>query len=255
MPTDLFDLSGHIALITGSGQGVGLALARGLASAGAAIVLNDIVQDRLDAAVDSLRADGFSAHGSLFDVTEPEEVGQAIADVEANIGPIEILVNNAGIQHRAPLEDFPLDAWNRLVAVNLTGVFVVSQTVARRMIPRGHGKIIAICSVQSELARPTIAPYTATKGGVRNLVRGMCTDWARYGLQVNGIGPGYLTTELTRPLADDPVFDAWLRQRTPAGRWGDVSEIVGAAIFLSAPASSFVNGQVIYVDGGMMASV
>jgi gluconate 5-dehydrogenase len=255
MGADLFDLSGRIALITGSGQGIGLTLARGLASAGATIVLNDIVEDRLNAAVDGLRSEGIRAHGSLFDVTLAEQVSAAIAEVEASVGPIEILINNAGIQYRAPLEDFPLDAWNRLLAVNLTGVFVVSQAVARRMIPRGHGKIIAICSMQSELARPTIAPYTATKGGVRNLVRGMCADWARYGLQVNGLGPGYFITELTKPLAEDPAFDAWLRQRTPAGRWGEVNELIGAAIFLSAPASSFVNGQVIYVDGGMLAAV
>ena len=255
MARDLFDLSGRIALITGSGQGIGLTLARGLAAAGATVVLNDIVGDRLDAAVEGLRAEGLLAHGSLFDVTQPEQVEAAIAEVEERVGPIEILVNNAGIQYRAPLEDFPLDAWNRLMAVNVTGVFLVSQAVGRRMIPRGHGKIIHICSMQSELARPTIAPYTATKGAVRNLVRGMCTDWARYGLQVNGLGPGYFITELTRPLADDPAFDAWLRGRTPAGRWGDVSELVGAAIFLASDASSFVNGQVIYVDGGMLAAV
>lgn len=255
MSLELFNLTERIALVTGSGQGIGLTLARGLASAGATVVLNDIVGDRLDAAVEGLRADGFAAHGSLFDVTQQEQVEAAVADVEERVGPIEVLVNNAGIQYRAPLEDFPLDAWNRLIAVNLTGVFIVSQVVARQMIPRGHGKIIAICSIQSELARPTIAPYTATKGGVRNLIRGMCTDWARYGLQVNGLGPGYFITELTRPLADDPVFDAWLRQRTPAGRWGDVSELVGAAIFLAAPASDFVNGHIIYVDGGMLAAV
>ena len=255
MARDLFDLSGRIALVTGSGQGIGLTLARGLAAAGATVVLNDIVGDRLDAAVEGLRAEGLLAHGSLFDVTQPEQVEAAIAEVEERVGPIEILVNNAGIQYRAPLEDFPLDAWNRLMAVNVTGVFLVSQAVGRRMIPRGHGKIIHICSMQSELARPTIAPYTATKGAVRNLVRGMCTDWARYGLQVNGLGPGYFITELTRPLADDPAFDAWLRGRTPAGRWGDVSELVGAAIFLASDASSFVNGQVIYVDGGMLAAV
>jgi len=255
MARDLFDLSGRIALVTGSGQGIGLTLARGLAAAGATVVLNDIVGDRLDAAVEGLRAEGLLAHGSLFDVTQPEQVEAAIAEVEGRVGPIEILVNNAGIQYRAPLEDFPLDAWNRLMAVNVTGVFLVSQAVGRRMIPRGHGKIIHICSMQSELARPTIAPYTATKGAVRNLVRGMCTDWARYGLQVNGLGPGYFITELTRPLADDPAFDAWLRGRTPAGRWGDVSELVGAAIFLASDASSFVNGQVIYVDGGMLAAV
>lgn len=255
MTLEMFNLTGRIALVTGAGRGIGLALARGLASAGASVVLGDRDQGSLSEAVDGLRAEGFDAYRSLFDVSVPDQVERAVADVEARIGPIEILINNAGIQHRAPLEDFPVQAWNQLVAVNLTGVFLVSQAVARRMIERGHGKIVAICSVQSELARPTIAPYTATKGGVRNLVRGMCTDWAQYGLQINGIGPGYFMTDLNNALADDPAFDAWLRQRTPAGRWGDVKELVGAAVFLSSPASSFVNGQIIYVDGGMLASI
>jgi gluconate 5-dehydrogenase len=255
MSPDLFSLAGRLALITGSGQGIGLTLARGLASAGACIVLNDIVQARLDAAVEGLRAEGIDAHGSLFDVTVQDEVLAAVADIEERLGPIEILVNNAGIQHRTALEDFPAEAWHRLLAVNVTGVFYVSQAVARRMIPRGHGKVICIASMQSELARPTIAPYTATKGAVKNFVKGMCTDWAKYGIQVNGIGPGYFITELTRPLADNPEFDAWLRARTPAARWGDTSELVGAAIFLASDASSFVNGQIVYVDGGMLASV
>jgi gluconate 5-dehydrogenase len=253
--TALFNLTGRIALVTGSGQGIGLTVARGLASAGAIIVLNDIVSDRLDQAVDSLRMEGIDAHGALFDVTNPDQVGATVAAIEATVGPIEILVNNAGIQYRAPLEDFPMDAWNRLIAVNLTGVFVVSQAVGRGMIGRGHGKIISVCSMQSELARPTITPYTATKGGVKNMVKGMCADWARFGIQSNGIGPGYFATELTRPLVENAEFDAWLRQRTPAGRWGEVSELVGAAIFLASDASSFVNGQVIYVDGGMLAAV
>lgn len=255
MSLDLFNLSGRVALITGSGQGIGLSLARGLASAGATIVLNDVVEDRLDKAVADCRAEGLDAHGSPFDVTNPEQVAAAVARVEAEVGPIEILVNNAGLQIRAPLEEFPIESWNKLIAVNVTGVFVVSQAVARRMIPRGHGKIISICSMQSELARPSIAPYTATKGAVKNLIKGMCTDWAKYGIQSNGIGPGYFITPMTQPLADDPAFDAWLKNRTPAHRWGDVQELVGAAIFLSSEASSFVNGQVLYVDGGMLAAV
>ena len=255
MSLDLFNLSGRVALITGSGQGIGLSLARGLASAGATIVLNDVVEDRLDKAVADCRAEGLDAHGSPFDVTNPEQVAAAVARVEAEVGPIEILVNNAGLQIRAPLEEFPIESWNKLIAVNVTGVFVVSQAVARLMIPRGHGKIISICSMQSELARPSIAPYTATKGAVKNLIKGMCTDWAKYGIQSNGIGPGYFITPMTQPLADDPAFDAWLKNRTPAHRWGDVQELVGAAIFLSSEASSFVNGQVLYVDGGMLAAV
>ena len=255
MATSLFDLTGRVALVTGSGQGIGLALARGLASAGATIVLNDIVPHRLDKAVGGCRAEGIAAHASLFDVTDPEQVAAAVAQVEETVGPIEILVNNAGLQIRAPLEEFSIESWDKLMAVNVKGVFVVSQAVARRMIPRGHGKIISISSVQSELARPSIAAYTATKGAVKNLVKGMCTDWAQYGIQCNGIGPGYFITEMTRALADDPTFDAWLKNRTPAHRWGDVSELVGAAVFLASEASSFVNGQMLYVDGGLLASL
>ena len=255
MSTSLFDLTGRVALVTGSGQGIGLSLARGLASAGATIVLNDIVPERLDQAVAGCRAAGLDAHASAFDVTDPDAVAAAVAGVEESVGPVEILVNNAGLQIRAPLENFSLESWNRLMAVNVTGVFVVSQAVARRMIPRGHGKIISISSVQSERARPSIAPYTASKGAVKNLVKGMCTDWARYGIQCNGIGPGYFITEMTRALADDPAFDAWLKDRTPAHRWGDVKELVGAAVFLASDASSFVNGQMLYVDGGMLAAI
>ncbi len=255
MPTGMFDLTGRLALITGSGQGIGLTIARGLASAGARLVLNDVVAERLDAAVAACRADGIDAYGRLFDVTSQDQVEAAVADIEGSIGPVEILVNNAGVQYRAPLEDFPLDAWNRLLAINVTGIFLVSQAVGRAMIGRGHGKIISVCSMQSELARPTIAPYTATKGAVKNLVKGMCTDWAKYGIQSNGIGPGYFITPMTQPLADNPEFDAWLKNRTPAHRWGNVEELVGAAVFLASDASSFVNGQVIYVDGGMLAAV
>ena len=198
---------------------------------------------------------GWTRTGSLFDVTDKKQVEVAVADVEARIGPVEILVNNAGLQHRAPLEDFPEDAWDRLMAVNVKGVFLVGQAVARRMIPRGHGKIINVSSVQGDQARPSIAPYTATKGAVNNLTKGMATDWARHGIQVNAIGPGYFITEITQPLADNPDFDSWLRGRTPAGRWGDPAELVGAAVFLASDASSFVNGQVIYVDGGLLASL
>ncbi len=253
--TALFDLSGRIALVTGSAQGLGYAIARGLAEAGATIVLNDIVADRLDAAVARLRADGLLARGVLFDVTDKTQVEDAIADVEARIGPVEILVNNAGSQHRAPLEDFPEEAWDRLMAVNVKGVFLVAQAVAKCMIPRGRGKIINVSSVNGEFARPGIAPYAATKGAVNNLTRGMATDWARHGIQANAIGPGYFITEITQPLASDPAFDRWLRDRTPAGRWGGPEELVGAAVFLASDASSFVNGQVIYVDGGLLAAM
>ena len=253
--TRLFDLSGRTAVVTGAAQGLGHAVARGLGEAGATVVLNDVVVDRLDAVVARLRADGLDAHGVVFDVTDRARVEGAIAHVEDRIGPVDILVNNAGIQHRTPLEDFPEDAWDHLMAVNVKGVFLVAQAVARRMIPRGHGKIINMGSVNAELARPSIAPYGATKGAVNNLTKGMATEWARHGIQVNAIGPGYFITEITQPLADDPVFDGWLRGRTPAGRWGDPSELVGVAVFLASDASSFVNGQVIYVDGGLLAAL
>jgi gluconate 5-dehydrogenase len=253
--TKLFDLTGRVALITGSAQGLGFAVARGLAEAGATAVLNDVVPERLEAAVARLRADGLDAHGSGFDVSDKPAVEAAVADVESRVGPIEILVNNAGLQFRSPLEDFPEDAWDRLMAVNVKGVFLVAQAVVRRMIPRGHGKIINVSSINGEVARPSIAPYTATKGAVNNLTKGMATDWGHYGIQVNGIGPGYFITELTQRLADDPVFDGWLRARTPAARWGIPSELVGAAVFLASDASSFVNGHVIYVDGGLLATL
>jgi gluconate 5-dehydrogenase len=253
--TDLFDLTGRIALVTGSARGLGFAVARGLGEAGSRVILNDVVAERLDGAVATLRALGLDAGGQLFDVTDETGVEAAVADIEGRLGPIEILVNNAGIQCRAPLETFTKADWDRLFAVNVTGAFLVARAVANRMIPRGHGKIINVSSVNSELSRPSIAPYGATKGAVNNLTKGMATDWARHGLQVNAIGPGYFATEITQPLADDPVFDAWLRGRTPAGRWGDPTELVGAAVFLASDASSFVNGQVIYVDGGLLAAL
>jgi gluconate 5-dehydrogenase len=252
---DLFDLTGRIALVTGSGRGLGLSVARGLAQAGARAILNDVVPERLDAAVATLRGEGLEAYGRVFDVTNEDQVEAAVADIEARLGPIEILVNNAGVQRRAPLEAFAKDDWDLLFAVNVTGAFLVARAVANRMIPRGHGKIINVSSVNGELARPSIAPYTATKGAVNTLTRGMATDWAGHGIQVNAIGPGYFITELTQPLADDPDFDGWLRGRTPAARWGQPSELVGAAVFLASDASSFVNGQVIYVDGGLLAAL
>ena len=249
MSTRLFDLSGRRALVTGAGQGIGFALAQGLAAAGASLVLNGRNRAKLEAA--AARIPG--ATTVVFDVTDPEAVETAIAEIEATAGPIDILVNNAGIQHRAPLEDFPIDAWREMMATNLDAVFFVGQAVAKRMIPRGRGKIINICSLMSEVGRQTIAPYTAAKGAVRQLTKGMCADWARHGLQINGIGPGYFKTPLNKALFEAPDFTAWVEKRTPAGRWGDVEELQGACIFLASDASSFVNGQVIYVDGGMLA--
>lgn len=254
MTFPLFDLSGRRALITGSGQGIGLALAEGLAAHGAEVILNGRGPARVAAAAEALRARGHRAGASFFDVTDPAAVAEAVAVLEAE-GPIDILVNNAGIQHRAPLEDFPIERWRALIETNVSSLFYVGQTVARGMIARGRGKIINIASVQSELARPGIAPYTAAKGAVRNLTRGMAADWARHGLQVNAIAPGYFRTPLNRALVEDPDFSAWLAQRTPAGRWGEVAELVGAAVFLAGDASSFVNGHTLFVDGGITTSL
>jgi gluconate 5-dehydrogenase len=255
MSVSLFDLSGRRALVTGSGQGIGLALARGLAQAGAEVVLNGRDAAKLEAAAGSLQAAGLGASFMAFDVSDHMAVAEGIARIEAEQGPIDILVNNAGIQRRAPLEDYGIETWHELMRANLDSVFYVGQAVARRMIPRGRGKIINIASLQSEAARFGIAPYTAAKGAVKNLTKGMCTDWARHGLQVNAIGPGYFATPLNQALIDDPAFDAWLKQRTPAGRWGRVEELVGACIFLASAASDFVNGQTLYVDGGVLATL
>ena len=254
MSVGLFDLTGKTALITGSGQGIGYALAQGLGRAGAHVVLNGRNAAKLAQAAETLGAEGLSVTVSAFDVTDPRAVAAAVDAIEA-VRAIDILVNNAGIQRRGPLEDYPVETWHEIMRTNVDSVFFVGQAVARHMISRGRGKIINIASLQSEAARYSIAPYTASKGAVKNLTRGMCTDWARHGLQINAIGPGYFATPLNQALIDDPVFDAWLKTRTPAGRWGRVEELQGAAIFLASAASDFVNGQILYVDGGVLATL
>ena len=251
----LFSLAGRRALVTGSSQGIGLALAKGLAAQGASVVLNGRSADKLADAVAEMAAAGHQAMTAAFDVTDAGAVAAGVAVVERDHGPIDILVNNAGMQFRTPLEDYPHDKWRQLFETNVSSVFYVGQAVARHMIERGRGKIINIASVQSELARPGIAPYTATKGAVKNLTRGMCTDWAQYGIQVNAIAPGYFRTPLNQALVDNPEFSAWLEKRTPARRWGNVEELVGAAVFLASDASSFVNGHTLYVDGGITVSL
>ncbi|CAH0342888.1 SDR family oxidoreductase [Rhizobium sp. CECT 9324] len=248
----LFDLAGRRALITGSSQGIGLALAKGLAEAGAEIVLNGRDIGKLEIAAQEI---GGSTRILAFDVTDHAGARAAVDRFEAEIGAIDILVNNAGMQHRAPLEDFPAEAFEKLLATNISSVFNVGQAVGRHMIARKRGKIINIASVQTRAARPTIAPYTATKGAVGNLTMGMATDWARHGLQCNAIAPGYFETPLNAALVADPAFTGWLEKRTPAGRWGKVEELVGACIFLASDASSFVNGHILYVDGGMTISL
>lgn len=255
MKNELFDLSNKIALVTGSGQGIGFVIAQGLGKAGAYVILNDINKEKLNKAVSILSKEGIMVYGCPFDVTDKKQIHQQILAIEKKVGQIDILVNNVGIQRRGPLETIEESVWQEVIDVNLNSVFLTSQQVVKGMIFRKSGKIINICSIQSELGRATIAPYTASKGGVKMLTKAMAVEWAKYNIQVNGIGPGYFITDMTRTLAEDPKFDTWLRSRTPAGRWGDLSELVGAAIFLASRASSFVNGQIIYVDGGILASL
>jgi len=253
--TGLFDLTGATALVTGSSQGIGRALAGGLADAGAAVAINGRDTAKLAATAAELRDDGATVYELPFDVTDHDAARTAIDGFERGTGPIDILVNNAGMQHRTPLEDFPADVFERMLQTNIASVFHVGQAAARHMIPRGKGRIVNIASVQTMLARPGIAPYTATKGAVANLTKGMATDWARHGLQCNAIAPGYFDTPLNAALVADPDFTAWLSARTPTGRWGQLPELIGACIFLASDAASFVNGHTLYVDGGITASI
>jgi gluconate 5-dehydrogenase len=247
----LFSLQGRRALVTGSGQGIGLTLARGLAAAGAELVLNDIDPPRLEAAVSLLRSEGFTAEGRQFDVTRAEEITASLGDG----GVIDILINNAGIHRRAPLESMPLESWQAVIDVNLTSAFLVTRAVAPGMLARGSGKIINICSLNSEISRPTIANYSAAKGGLKMLTRAMAVEWGARNVQVNGIAPGYMRTAMTDVMTVDPVWDRYICQRTPAGRWGEPRELVGAAVFLASRASDFVNGQILTVDGGLLAAL
>lgn len=255
MSHPLFDISGRTALVTGSSRGIGLALARGLAEAGCTVVLNGRDGERLAKAAAELKASvespGDRIHTAVFDVTDGASVAAGIADVEERVGPLDILVNNAGMQLRAPLLEFTDSDWHRILDTNLTSAFLVGREAARRMTERGHGKIVNICSLQSEVVRPGIAPYAATKGALKMLTKGMCADWGPSGVQVNGLGPGYIETELTQPLVEDEEFSAWVRRRTPAGRWGRTEDLVGGVLFLASPAADFVSGQILYVDGGM----
>ncbi len=252
---NLFDLSGRLAFITGSSKGIGLALASALASAGARVVINGRNEAALAEASAYLRAQGATVATATFDVTDAEAVQAGVARIEAEVAAIDILVNNAGMQHRGTFAEFPVDAWHKITTTNIDSVFLVGQAVAQRMIPRRRGKIINVCSVQSELGRPGIAPYAATKGAVKMLTKGMAIDLGKHGIQVNGLGPGYFKTELTEALVADATFTAWLSGRTPAGRWGEVKELAGATIFLASDASDFVTGHILYVDGGITASL
>ena len=251
----LFDLSGRVALITGSSRGIGLAMARALAGAGARVVLNGRDAGALAQTATRLAGEGITAAVCAFDVTDEATLTDAIALVERDIGPIDILINNSGINLRRPLEAVETDDWERIIGTNLTGAFKVGRTVARFMIPRRRGKIINVCSINSQIARQGITPYVTSKGGLMNLTRGMAIDWAKHNIQVNGLAPGYFSTDFTAPLAADASFNAWIETRVPMGRWGKVDELGGAAIFLASAASDFMTGQMLYIDGGLTASV
>ena len=251
----LFSLAGKRALITGSSRGIGFAIAAALAGAGADVILNGRDTKALGEAAASLADGGVRPRAVAFDVTSADSIADAVEHIETEIGPIDILVNNAGMQHRSPLEDFPPEMFERVMTTNVTSVFLVGQAVAKRMIPRGRGKIINIASLMTNLARPSIAPYGASKAAVANLTRGMATEWARHGINVNAIAPGYFRTELNEALIKNPEFNGWIEKRTPMGRWGEVAELGGAAIFLASDAASFVSGHILYVDGAFTATV
>ncbi len=253
MSKELFDLTGKTALVTGSSRGLGWAMAQGLAEAGADIVLNGSSAERLAQAAAEMRAAGCTVHEACFDVTDEAAVVTAFAKLDAEGVAVDILVNNAGIQLRKPLVELATAEWQRVIDTNLTSAFIIGREAAKRMIPRRHGKIINIGSLTSELARATVAPYTVAKGGIKMLTRAMAAEWAEHGLQANAIGPGYMLTDMNQALVENPTFDAWVKGRTPARRWGKPEELIGAAVFLASSASDYVNGQIIYVDGGMLA--
>jgi gluconate 5-dehydrogenase len=253
MTNPLFDLTGRTALVTGSSRGLGRSMAEGLAKAGAKVLVNGTDPARVAAAVEEFRAAGHQADAVAFNVTSESEVVRAFETLDAAGTAVDILVNNAGIQFRKPMVELETADWQRVLDTNLTSAFVIGREAAKRMIGRGHGKIINIGSLTSALARATVAPYTVSKGGIKMLTQAMAAEWAASGIQANAIGPGYMITDMNQALIDNPEFDAWVKGRTPAKRWGKPEELIGAAVFLASPASDYVNGQIIYVDGGMLA--
>ncbi|RPI03851.1 MAG: SDR family oxidoreductase [Zetaproteobacteria bacterium] len=255
MATRLFDISGKIALVTGAAQGLGLAMATGLARAGAQVVLNDIQEAKLRVEVGRLDEAGFCVHACPFDVRDSFLAGESVAGIERDVGPIHLLVNNAGIHRRGPIDELPEAAWREVVDTNLTAAFLLAKRVVPGMIARRSGKIVNICSVMSEVGRPTVSAYMASKGGLKMLTKAMAVEWAKHNIQVNGIAPGWMATEMNRPLMESPALDAWVRSRVPAGRYGDPTEMVGALIYLSSSASDFVTGQIVYLDGGTLAAL
>ena len=250
-----FDLSGKTALVTGAYRGLGFAIARGLARAGAAVVVNGRKSTEVNEAAAKLRQEGLTAGASVFDVTDRAAVRAAVEAIRAEHGSVDILFNNAGIQRRGPLVDFAQEDWDAVLATNLTAPFIVSQAVLPGMMENKRGKIVHIASLMSELARPSVVPYTAAKGGVRQLTRGMAVELAPHNIQVNAIAPGYFATEMNRALLDNAEFTAWVNKRTPAGRWGDPAEIAGLAVFLASSASDYVTGQMLVIDGGMSVAL
>ena len=253
MSHPLFDLAGRTALVTGSSRGLGRAMAEGLAVAGARVIISGTNAETVDATVAAMTAAGHWAMGAPFDVTSEADVVRIFGEFDAKGIAVDILVNNAGIQFRKPMVELQTADWQRVIDTNLTSAFVIGREAAKRMIPRGYGKIINIGSLTSELARATVAPYTVAKGGIKMLTRAMAAEWAEHGLQANAIGPGYMLTDMNQALIDNAAFDAWVKGRTPSRRWGKPEELIGAAVFLASPASDYVNGQIIYVDGGMLA--
>jgi gluconate 5-dehydrogenase len=253
--TSPFDLSGKVALVTGAYRGLGFAIAQGLGRAGATVVLNGRKKDLLDAAAADLRAKKLTASTAEFDVTDGDAIREGVAAIEAEHGRIDILFNNAGIQRRGAFAEFPLEQWNEIIATNLTAPFIMSQAVLRGMIERKHGKIVHVASLMSELARPTVVPYTAAKGGVRQLTRGMAVELAPHNIQVNAIAPGYFATEMNRALIDNAEFNSWVCKRTPAGRWGEPDELAGLAVFLASTGSNYITGQMFVIDGGMSVAL
>lgn len=253
MAVNLFDLTGSTALVTGSSRGLGRAIAEGLGEAGAKLVVNGRAGANLSKAAEELRVAGHTVHEAAFDVTDEAAIRETFERFDAEGIEIDILVNNAGVQHRQPMVELALSDWQRVIDTNLTSAFLVGREAARRMIPRGRGKIVNIGSLTSELARATVTPYTVAKGGIKMLTRGMAAEWAISGIQANAIGPGYMLTDMNEALVNDPKFDAWVKMRTPSGRWGKPEELIGTAVFLASRASDYVNGQIIYVDGGMIS--
>ncbi len=257
MSTKLFDLNGKVALVTGGTHGLGMAMAKGLASAGAKIVINDILQDKLDAAIKEYKEAGVDAKGFIFDVTDEAAIIKGLDHIEKEVGMVDILVNNAGIIKRVPILDMEVNDFRQVIDIDLVGPFIMSKQVVKRLVAKGKpGKVINMCSMMSELGRDTVSAYAAAKGGLKMLTKNMATEWARFNIQVNGIGPGYFETAQTAPIrVDGHPFNDFILKRTPAGRWGLPEELQGAVIFLASDASNFVNGHILYVDGGILATI